>query len=241
MLDERTNIYEYEQILMGQRDSFQVSFKGTLAENQVEVGNIWRYAITKLLGWTPEQALKNLNNEIVDSLMLNKTFVGLGFDREHSFISDYRFILQHAFPDEIRYDMYTETIAEYERIAKLGIWKNDKNNYKFPKSFFVDENGADRAKILFRYALDTYMGDYTIEEKYKFFADRIKATKWINSRKLGKPYRVMYSTPLDFLHDALPFKDKDMFLYNSLKLKAECDAIEMGDIQENETLADEEE
>ncbi len=233
MLDERTNIYEYEQLLMGQRNDFQISFKGNAVENRVEVGNIWRYAITKLLGWTPQEALKYLTNEIVDALLLNKTFVGLNYDREHTFIADYRFILQYAFPKEIKYDMYAEAIAEYERVAKLGIWKNDKSNYKFPKSFFTDENGPERAKILFRYAVNIYLGDTNPDDRYKFFANKSRATRWINAKKLSKPLKVMYESPLEFYHDAIPFREKDEFLYRALLLKDMCDVVE-------ENLPDEE-
>ena len=217
MVPESINIFEYEQLLMGQRLNFQLSFKGGESDNKKEVGNVWRYAITELLGWTPEEALKNLNNEIVDRLLLNKTFCGLNFDREHSYISDYRFILQYAFPEKIRYDSYVETIAEYEKFAKLGKWAHDPSNAKQPKRFFSDGDGNQRASWCLRYVTDLYMGDMTIEEKYKFFADEEKAMEWLKGKALYRAMDYLYGTPLPYFHAAS--LEKDPFLYNAYLVK----------------------
>ncbi len=221
MITESINIFEYEMLLMGQRLNFQASFKGSPSENKKEVGVIWRYAITELLGWTPEEALKNLNNEIVDALLLNKTFQGIDFDREHSYIADYRFILQYAFPDRIRYDMYTETIAEYEKFAKLGRWASDTTPYKQPKRFFTDADGIRRANWCLRHILDVYMGELNNEEKYKFFADTTKASRWLKSKGLERPNEYLFDGPLDYFHSAN--KDKDGLIFASWLAKKAFD------------------
>ncbi len=223
MIDRSTVLYEYEEILLGKRLNFKVAFDGPEADRKKAVGYIWEYAITHLLRWTPEQALKYLDNDIVDTLCLNRTFQGLNFDRGHSYIADYRFILQYAFPDRIKYDMRAETIAEYEKSAKLGIWKNDKNEYKLPKAFYTDENGKDRIKIIMKYCLNMFMGDLNVVDRYKFFADPVKGKKWYLKRKLGEPYRTYADTPLEFYHNNIPFKDRDEFLYRALQMKRECD------------------
>ena len=217
MVTEAINIFEYEQLLMGQRLNFQLSFKGNDTENKKEVGNIWRYAITHLLGWTPEEALKNLNNETVDRLLLNKTFCGLNFDREHSYIADYRFILQYAFPDKIKYDGYAETIAEYEKFAKIGKWSHDPANYKQPKRFFSDGDGIQRANWCLRYVTNLYMGDMTNEEKYRFFADTENAIEWIKGKNLLRAMDYLYEEPLPYFHAAN--SERDPFMYYAFTVR----------------------
>lgn len=221
MLSAKTNIFEYEELLMGQRTRFEASFKGSPSENRKEVGHIWRYAIEELLGWTPEEALKNLDSDMVEALMLHLTFAGLDYEPKKTYISDYRFILQYAFPESIKYDFVAETISEYEHVAKLGIWQNDDSKYKYAKNFFSDNNGTSRANILLRHVVNLYLGDLSLKEKYIFFAeDYGKAERWIKKKCLGAPLITeMYSSPLEYFHRALPQSERSELLYNTCKLK----------------------
>ncbi|MBP3784572.1 MAG: hypothetical protein J6I68_15105 [Butyrivibrio sp.] len=219
MLSASTNIFEYEELLMGQRTRFEASFKGTPAENKKEVGHIWRYAIEELLGWTAEEALKNLDSNIVKALMLNTTFAGLGYEPKKTYISDYRFILQYAFPESIKYDFVAETIAEYEHVAGLGMWQNDPEKYKYAKNFFSDENGISRGNILLRHIVNLYLGDMSLKEKYMFFSqDSAKAKKWIRNHYLDAPLKT-YSSPLDYFHNALPPGERSDLLYNACQFR----------------------
>ncbi len=202
----------------------QLSFKGSDSENKKDVGNIWRYATTELLGWTPEEAIKNLDNEIVDRLLLNKTFVGLNFDREHTYIADYRFILQYAFPDQIRYDSYTECISEYEKFAKLGKWSHDPSLISSQR-FLYDGDGIHRANWCLRYVISLYMGDMAMDEKYKFFADTQKALKWIKTKNHARSCEMLYESPLSYFHASI--KEKDSFLYSALVVRNKMAEIKL--------------
>ena len=221
MLSAETNIYEYEQLLMGQRTRFEVSFKGTPEENRAEVGNVWRYAVEHLLRWSPEVALRNLDSDTVKALYLDKTLEvdGIGYDLKKSYIKDYRFILQYAFPESIKYDLRAETIAEYEHVAGLGKWKNDYNEYKYAKRFFSGNNGILRAGILMRHVCNLYLGDMSKKDKYIFFANYSSACKWLDEKCLKTPLTSIYSSPLEYFHDSLPLSEKSEILYNACRLK----------------------
>lgn len=221
MLTERLNIFEYEEILMGQKKNFVCSFKGGFKENCIEVGNIWRYAVTRLLKWTPEEAVAYMTDEIVDTLCLDKTFVGIGFERSSRYISDYRFILQYAFPDKVHFDLRKQAIAEYERVAKLGTWANDETTYKFPKKFFLDTDGISRSAYLLTHVVSLYLGDLSLEEKYDFFSDQKKAAKWLSGKKLDMPLKLIFKTPLEYFHYSLPFDEKDNLLFYTGKINEE--------------------
>lgn len=217
MLSERLNIYEYEEILLGQKLNFTCSFKGDKHGNETEVGNIWRYAITKLLRWTPNEALKYLNKEIIKNLMLDKTYVGIDFDESNSFINDYRFVLQYAFPDEIKYDFYQETIDEYENVAKIGAYAGDKKPHKYQKKFFVDANGYKRARIILNYVIGLYLSDKSVEQLYDFFSGN-KAKKWCTEHSLGLPIKLLYQNNiLDYFHES--YDNSCDFYYYNIKIR----------------------
>ena len=216
MLTERLNIYEYEEILLGQKLNFTCSFKGDKHGNEVEVGNIWRYAITKLLKWTPQEAVKYLTKDIIKELYLDKTYVGINFDETKSFINDYRFILQYAFPDEIKYDFYQETITEYEKVAKIGIFANEKKNHKYQKKFFIDNNGFRRARIILNHVVNLYLSDMSTEELYVFF-NSFKAKKWCKDHSLELPIKLLYQNNiLDFFHES--YENNNDFYYYNIKI-----------------------
>lgn len=217
------NVYEYEQILLGKEKKYIFSFKGTYEENLIEAGNIWRYAITHLLKWTPAQAETHLTGEIVHKLKLDSVYKKIPIDPTKAFWSDYRFILQYAFPGEVVYSLRGETLTEYFKVCKMGRFVNDKSveNTRLPKMFFMDENGEKRARILLGYCINTYLSDMTCEELYSFFADKKEISKWLKQKNLFVPMQLIYGNPLDYLHETLPYIKKDDFLYYSNKLYAQ--------------------
>lgn len=225
MLDEYLNIFEYEEVLTGHKKDFLCSFKGNFKENCVEVGNIWRYAILHILKWSAKDAEKYLTDELVDKLYLYKTFVGINFDRGHSYIQDYRFVLQYAFPDEIIYDKKAQAISEYEHVAKIGKWQGNKDIYKFPKRFFLDADGIERSKILLRYVISLYLSTLSTADLYKFFNDKTMATRWLQRKKLTVPLKLIFATPLEYLHDSLPYYKKDNIIYYNYRIASLCKSI----------------
>lgn len=224
MLREYENIYEYEDILMGKKKNFICSFKGTAKENAIEVGNVWRYAITKLLKWTPEDAVNYLTDDIVKQLSLDKTLIGINFNMANDFTGDYKFVLQYAFPKEIRYSLKEQSIDEYQHVSKIGRWANDKDFYRFQKKFFTDIDGVDRANIILNYAVSLYLGDmfeagnYSL---YNFFDNNRKAMDWLRKKHLDSPIGIIYTTPLDYFHNAIKKSEKNDLYYYSLLLNKE--------------------
>ena len=218
MISESLNIFEYEQILMGQRLNFGCSFKGTYKENCIAVGNVWRYAVTHLLKWTPQEAAKYMTAEIVEMLCLDKTFKAIGFKPKCSYIGDYRFVLQYAFPDEIKFDMRKQAINEYQRVAGIGRWAGEKEEHRFPKKFFLDNNGIERANIVFNYVISLYLGDMSVPELYQFFSKKREALAWLKDKRLDAPLKLIYNDPIEYLHCSLPYSKRDNLLYYNIRV-----------------------
>ncbi len=220
-MDKNLCLYEYEEILAGRKTSFSAAFssKTNSNENKEAVGVIWRYAVEHLLKWTPEEAAANMTDEIVEMLCLNRTFIGVGYNPLTEYKSDYRFILQYAFPGVIKYDFKQQTIDEYERTAKKGKYEGSKKDFKFPKKFFVGTEGIDRSHILMNYVCNLYLSDMTSSELYEFFANEEKAKKWINSMHLELALKLIYKDPLDFYHESAPATKRNDLLYYNYRVK----------------------
>ncbi len=215
MLDEDVVLYEYEEILMGLKKNFTCTFKQGDAINKQEAGIIWQYAITNLLKWTPQEALVNLNDDVIKKLRLDKTYSYIGYFPKKNFYNGWAYILQFAFPDQIVYSFRDETIDEYQKMAKLGRWANDQNEYRYAKSFFLGADGIARAKIILNYAISLYLSDKTIKELYEFFGNIKKSKKWITGKALGPCIKMIYNTPLEYFHNSLPDEKKNVFYYQA--------------------------
>ena len=226
MFDEKLVIFEYEQVLLKRKLNFKISFNGDLGYRKRAVGAIWRYAVTNLLHWTPQEAEVYMTQEIVLMLHLEKTLNPLGIPASDlKYIYNFRAFLQYAFPDQIKYDDRQEVIDLYKRSAKLEEWENDPNSHQIKKKFFLGIEGQYRAKIVLDYLLKQYFSDSTVDELYEWFANTKKAKKWLKSKKVDQPISSTYS-PLDFLHDSLSIGKKDEFLYYNQKINAAYAAAE---------------
>ncbi len=215
---ESTVIYEYEEILLGKKNSFLASLKGDGYEIRRRVGDVWRYAITNLLGWTPQEAVTYLTDDIVKTLRLDKTLKGVGFNFGKEYAGDYKFVLRYAFPGEIHFDLREQSVEEWEHVAKRGKWKADAKPYRYPKKFFSDQDGINRADLLMRHVVNLYLSGKTTTEKYLFFADAKESYKFIKKHCLDKPLNRIYGDPLEYFHSALPPVERDVFMYYTIKL-----------------------
>ncbi len=237
MNTEKENIYEYEQILIGNSMRFKSSFRGTKEENLKEAGAIWRYAITELLGWTPKQAEKYLDESVVKMLCLDKTYNGIDIDPKKMYLGGYEFILKYAFPDEIKFNFEAQTIDEYEKVNCIGKYKaysKEDKDLRYPKKFFTDDNGTRRAAILLNNAINKYLRHMTKEELYDFFGNKSKANKWLREINLAIPVTIMYGTPFEYFHNSLDSGfgkgrhnnlQQDDFLYYAKAIENTCNQM----------------
>ena len=226
MADACTNIYEYERILLGQQEKYWATFQhevGSVA-NKREFGIIWRYAITKILGWTPQEAVKYLNTDIVKRLKLNTTFYAINFNTKHHFIGDFKMAIQLAFPEEKIYDFKAETIAEYKKVAKKDEWKDDPTPNRYNKKFFLDFEGFERARVILNWLIKKYCSDMSPVELYDMFYDKAKASQFCTLHHLETPAELLYSKDMfEFFHDAYDYSSD--YLKNGAIIRAEINSV----------------
>ncbi len=159
--NQRAIIFDYENLLLGRTHNFSKGLfdeAKTLESRRRMAGTIWNYAITHYLGWTAQEADTYLTAEIVEKLLLHRVYKRINLDPARVLFGNYRFILQYAFPGEIKYDICEEAIEEYDKVCKIGKWKNNTEVHKYPKKFFYGIEGEKRANVLLNYAIAMYMG-----------------------------------------------------------------------------------
>ncbi len=220
MLTEKEIIWEYEEVLMGRQSNFKISMNSTNEINKKEAGIIWRYAVSKFLKWSPNDALTYMTPKLVKVLRLELTLPAFGFNDGRAFLPNYTEMLAAAFPDEINYDFTTSTITEYKEFT------DENTTSRRPKNFFFDERGKRRAKIVMRYLVHTYLGGMSNEELYLFFQKR-SAVTWLKEKWIGDLLtRHVFASPLELFHASLPYEERDMFLYWSAILRSRFDKEE---------------
>lgn len=221
MSAESLALFEYGEILMGKKSGFDVTFRGSLEDKRRTAGVIWRYAIEKILGWSPEQAAIYMNDELIKTLRLDTTFGYMDYGTNDNIYFDIRFVLQYAFPEKIKYSLEDDAKNEYERIMKLGKWENDTEKHQFHKNYFKGPDGERRAAVVLNCAINSFLPDVTNLELYEFFADRGSANVWLKKNEIESGKKNLYNTPLEYLHYALPPERSNSVYFLNAWLKAD--------------------
>ncbi len=188
-----TILSEYEQIMLGRKTAFTSSFTENNHENVQAVIILWRYVIEEMLGWTPQQASNYLTKEIIERLRLKNTLkkielpVGVGFAKAP------KYVLSLCYPDEIKFSITEQVIAEFDRVLADP-------STKFTKNFFADALGFKKATICVNYAIARFLSDKSIHELYAFFANEEKAMEFLTKTRLDFVCNELFFGPLEMFH-----------------------------------------
>lgn len=214
-------LYEYEQILVGNAKDFKVSFNtaGSTEIKKKIVAVVWRYAIEKILKWTPLEALELLNIDIIKSLKLNVAMrhIDLKVDAKSNY--SLRQLLNVVYPNEISYNFEDEAISEFKRINQLDEYSEVAPRRGFNTGFFAGADGRKRASIILRYAINMYFGDKPVYDCYKFFAKGSDGRKFMRQNKISGILTACNVEPLVCMHNALPPERQNEVFYINEYLK----------------------
>lgn len=200
-------ISRYENMMLGKQ---KLMLSGTDEEKQNAALDIFRYVITELLGWTPEEAKDCLNNEIAHKMHLDsliKHYIHCPKDIQKD--SDYDFFVAMAFPHDVHYDERDGLIAMYKRILRG-------EQQRFPQHYFIGEHGRYKSSLLLMYVIDHNIpvNEKKIADLYELFADSKRINKKFKEWKLDKSPNDPFSSPLEYLHYSLPDDLANDFLYS---------------------------
>lgn len=200
-------IRQYENHLLSNKKYY-------LPESDIDrkqaVIDISRYIIEDLLEFFPEEAIEKLNRSVLDESQLSfllKNYMKIPRDIDIYHDTDYW--LSQIYPNLYHYNPYEKTIALYNKILKDEV-------QTFPKTYFSTEVGKSKAEYLLLYIIDKNLPlkkNTAIYDLYELFSDVRKINLKLEEWKIKEVQTGLYMNALTFLHDALPKKQKNDFLY----------------------------
>ena len=180
---------------------------------------ILRYAFINLLKWDSDVCLKSINKKIIVAMKLDTILPYLDIPDEYNSVVDPKFFTHLIYPDKVSFDRTSLDIQIYKDIlnGKLEVGKDGVMRKKsYPKRFFQDTNGYERAILCMSYALKNNGCFEDIEDVYRKLCDPVK--HFIKDNKLVLADS-NFETPIDFVHDALASSQQDMFYYAYYKYR----------------------
>lgn len=205
-------LFEYTQILSRQKAKFgQNYFNRQEQVNENMAYDVFRMAIEVFLHWTPEQALARLDKRIIAKMRLDLVMNYMKLPFECEFNDDYTWILHKLYPDKIRYDQEEHVIRIYHQIL-------NGNKYKWPKWYFSDADGHERAYICLRYMISHNMHYDTPQDLYEQFITG-DGQALINRLGLKTVAKDEFEDPITYLYKAMFEDTGDEFTYHFYKVK----------------------
>ncbi len=205
---------EYTLILAGQKTKFgqeYLSHHGS--NNEALTYEIFKMAIETFLHWTPEQALKRLNLDVIKRMRLDFVMKYMNLPYECEYNEDYTWILHKLYPEVIDYDQETHIIGIYKKILSG-------EKYKWPKWYFSNADGHERACICLRYMIEHNMHYETPQELYEqFISSSSTGIKLMNQLGLKTVVHDEFADPIVFVHEAMFPDDNDGFLYHYYRVQ----------------------
>lgn len=211
-----TALRNYEDFLVGKKklvlkapayiDSKTAYEKGTVEDidrerdirnsKEADALAMVRYAITSILGWTPEEAFYYLDETVMTSLKLDYVAKYIDFPKFINPKKDFWWVVYKAFPTQVKYNPNQLILDMYKKVLKREI------KY-FPKMVFEGGEGIERLHLVLHYYIASNVPANSIEDLYSAFGKRTEMIKRLKDGQLYYAYKNKFATPLDWLHDSL--------------------------------------
>jgi len=212
-MNKRIVLCEYDQILIGKKKSFAPTyFPFNDEQNEKLALDVFKYAVENYLEWTPEETKMYLNADIIKQMKLNFVTRFIRFPAELDPKKDFFYIAHLMYPDKIKYNTKELILNVYKKVL-------DGTLCKFPKEYKEGARGFMCAGVCFQYMLEQYFQFSGIEELYEYFASS-NGMKALKQYRLASMCSEMFESPLDYLHESLPNRQKNEFLYRRYKFEA---------------------
>lgn len=211
-MDKQVLLYEYEQILLGNKAGFSpYYFKYGDDTSRNYALYIIKFAVESYLKWDPEDVKNHFNKEIAVQMKLEPLMKYIDFPPELDKDTDYYYIANYLYPEAIKIDLKELVLRVYKNVLSGKLCK-------FPKEYLSGNQGAARAGICFQYMLTQHCTFHSVKDMYKFFSEPI-GSKTLKQYRLNNICNEIYDHPIDYLHESLPNSQKDDFWYHYYRFK----------------------
>lgn len=204
-VDPTYYLKEYDDVLMGRRKTFSSAL---MAKEQGPhmCAELLRNIFSIYLHWTPVDVREKLTPEVVHRLKIAPLIKRIPCPPEVDPSKEMYYVAWYLYPE-------TRNIQEPELIIKLYTDILEGKVKKFPGGYFDGNDGYLRAHILFLTMVREYLPPFeNLDALYRFFASP-EGKNCIVRYKLVVPLHELYGSALAFLHDSLPWVQKDEYLY----------------------------
>ena len=209
-------IMDYENVMIHKKSSknYQiVQYHDEKSEGPKNATILLRYIFENILEWTPQMVRDYLNKDIVDWLNLSNAIKEIPFPPELTPSKDFFYIASFLYPKTVPYNKRDAVLRIYLREIRS-------KSPKFPVGFFKNKDGKENFNICLRYVLSENFFASTNKDIYNYFSDQKKAKAFFNHNLLLKPCMLLYDSPQEAVHEALPDGDKNELFYHYNTLKA---------------------
>lgn len=198
-------ISEYEHVLVGNLPKIPPRlFQNEPAANEQLALTVFKYAIEKLLQWTPKEAYKLFSPDVIETMKLTQLLNYIDFPTELT-KNNTEYIVYLIYPKEVPYDFAKYVIQTYNKVLN--------GERRYPREYMYGNKGLIRASICLQYAIKNNIVFHSVEEMYRFFCSP-NGLAFLKEKKLYQLYKSFYKTPLQFLHFSLPDGLKNELYYN---------------------------
>lgn len=204
-------LVEYDDIMIGKRDSFSDSYfsKESVASSNNAL-TVMRYAFKHYLRWSKEAVAEKLDTALMKKLHLLGLMKFIDYPIEYDKDKDYFYLANLVF-SRTRLTLRDRTIHIYERILSG-------EQSKYPKDYFTGSDGFVKAGICLQYMINNYVSFSSLNDLYSFFSTE-EGYEALKQYKLINACNEIFDTPVDFLHFALPDNQKNDFYLNYYRFK----------------------
>lgn len=153
-------LQEYDEMLIGARTKISAYYNTEPGGgNELISFSIIRYAIEKVLGWTPEEAIKKFDDYIIRKMLLEKviTYIIIPVEMQGE---EATYILSRLYPKLLHFSTKQLIEKQYENILY--------RHKQFPRDYFIGTDGFYRYCVCFRYLCYHFKRFKNIEEMYEF-------------------------------------------------------------------------
>ena len=157
-----TLFMEYEYTLIGRADNIKpYNFYGaaSVAANQRRALSCVKYAIERVLQWTPEEAVQKFDRYMIQVMKLDKIVDHIKYPDEIE-DGDPRYILSLIYPEKVKIKENDLVINTFKRVITTGC--------QFPREYFSGLEGFHRYCICLKYLLYQYHPVSSTPEIYEF-------------------------------------------------------------------------
>ena len=178
-------------------------------QNEKTALAIFHHAINCYLRWTQKQVFECFDWEIIRRMKLIPLMKHIRFPAESDREKDLFVLYNKLYPSKNKASIKESTLTIYKRVLSG-------ERAKFPKGYFDGAEGMYRSLICFQYMITLLKPFDNADDMYKFFASN-RGTAALKKYKLNIVSNMIYETPIDYLHAALPGAYKNPYLFNMYK------------------------